>query len=53
MSHQRGLFYFTENDALLRFVARFGLAKDADPLTHEYDPSKLAERKWRTSLMGL
>jgi len=52
MSHQRGLFYFTENDALLRFVARFGLAKDADPLTHEYDPSKLAERKWRTSLMG-
>lgn len=47
---QRGLFYFTEGDGLLRLIARMGLAKDEQPLTH--DTSPLAERKWRTSLMG-
>ena len=53
MDHQRGLFYFTEDDAVLRFVARLGLAKDDEPLTHVYEPMKSAERRWRTSLMGL
>lgn len=53
MDHRRGLFYFTEDEALLRFVARLGLAHDTEPLTHEYEPTKAAERKWRTSLMGL
>lgn len=52
MDHRRGLFYFTEDEALLRFVARLGLAHDTEPLTHEYEPTKAAERKWRTSLMG-
>lgn len=52
MDHQRGLFYFTEDDAVLRFVARLGLAKDDEPLTHVYEPMKSAERRWRTSLMG-
>ena len=47
---QRGLFYFTEEDGLLRFMARMGLAKDDQRLTHDMSPS--FERKWRTSRMG-
>lgn len=31
-------------------MARMGLAKDEQPLTHDMSPT--AERKWRTSLMG-
>lgn len=50
MSHERGLFYFTEGEGLLRLMARMGLAKDEQSLTHDMLPS--AERKWRTSLMG-
>lgn len=44
------MFYFTEGEGLLRFIARMGLAKDEQPLTNDMTPS--AERKWRTSLMG-
>ncbi|KAI9563599.1 hypothetical protein GHT06_011063 [Daphnia sinensis] len=49
-NQQRGVFYFTEGEGLLRFIARMGLAKDEQPLTNDMTPS--AERKWRTSLMG-
>ncbi len=49
-NQQRGLFYFTEGQGLLRFLARMGLAKDERPLTHDVSPS--AERKWKTSLVG-
>lgn len=50
LNQQRGLFYFTEGEGLLRLIARMGLAKDEQSLTHETSPS--AERKWRTSLIG-
>lgn len=50
MSRERGLFYFTEGQGLLRLMARMGLAKDEQPLTYDMSPS--VERKWKTSLMG-
>lgn len=50
VDQERGVFYFTEGDGLLRFIARLGLFKDEKPLTHE--DSYKGERKWRTSLMG-